>query len=71
VAETVIALSETAYPNVREREAAIKLNCNVKNPFPQTLERGETTGRNFERAARNGANRRSHRLMLYDTYGFL
>lgn len=42
VAETAIALSESAYPNVRTREAAIKAELQrEESQFLKTLERGE------------------------------
>jgi len=51
VAETVIALSETAYRMCANEK---QLNCNVKNHFLKTLERGETTGRNFGAVKQQG-----------------
>ncbi|MEH2260929.1 alanine--tRNA ligase [Nostoc sp.] len=42
VAETAIALSESAYPNVRQREAAIKAELQrEESNFLRTLDRGE------------------------------
>ena len=42
VAETAIALSESAYPNVRQREAAIKAELQREEAnFLRTLDRGE------------------------------
>ncbi|MEE3718318.1 alanine--tRNA ligase [Tumidithrix elongata RA019] len=74
VAETAIALSETAYPNVREREKIIKAELQKEeNRFLQTLERGE---RLLDEILANPENQASKRIKgsdaftLYDTYGF-
>ncbi|CAN1209312.1 alanine--tRNA ligase [Tumidithrix helvetica PCC 7403] len=74
VAETAIALSEIAYPNVREREKIIKAELQKEeNRFLQTLERGE---RLLDEILANPENQASKRIKgsdaftLYDTYGF-
>lgn len=74
VAETAIALSETAYPNVREREQAIKAELQKEeNRFLQTLERGE---RLLDEILANPATQArkaikgSDAFALYDTFGF-
>ena len=74
VAETAIALSETAYPNVREREAAIKTELQrEESRFIKTLERGEKLlAEILERVKQQGTEQIDGRtaFMLYDTYGF-
>ncbi|WP_204138568.1 alanine--tRNA ligase [Halomicronema sp. CCY15110] len=70
VAETAIALSESVYPNVRERETAIKGELEREEArFLETLERGEKLL--AEILAKHpqqisGADA----FVLYDTYGF-
>jgi len=70
VAEAAIALSESVYPNVREREAAIKGELEREEArFLETLERGEKLLADIlERAPKqiSGADA----FVLYDTYGF-
>lgn len=74
VAETAIQLSEAAYPNVRQREAPIKLELDREEArFLETLERGEkllteVIDRERQTPARqiSGADA----FVLYDTYGF-
>ncbi|GAB4549335.1 MAG: alanine--tRNA ligase [Pleurocapsa sp.] len=77
VAETAISLSESAYPNVREREEFIKNQLqNEESQFLKTLDRGEKLL--TEIIDRVGANSRSplrqisgvDAFTLYDTYGF-
>ena len=77
VAETAIALSESVYPNVREREEFIKNELQrEETQFLKTLERGEKLL--SEIINRVGANGRSPEqqisgvdaFTLYDTYGF-
>ena len=70
VAETAIALSETAYPNVRERESAIKAELQrEESRFLKTLERGEKLlAEIVEREQEQIAGRDA--FILYDTYGF-
>lgn len=74
VAETAIALSETAYPNVREREAVIKTELQrEESRFLKTLERGEKLLTEIlERVKQQGREQIDGRtaFMLYDTYGF-
>ena len=74
VAETAIALSEVAYPNVREREDIIKSELSKEeNRFLQTLERGEKllaeTIANSEVQA-SKVIKGADAFTLYDTYGF-
>jgi len=70
VAESAIALSENAYPNVRQRESAIKNELQrEESSFLKTLERGEKLleeilAKSPEQIAGKDA------FELYDTYGF-
>ncbi len=70
VAETAIALSESAYPNVRERESAIKAELQrEESRFLNTLERGEKLlAEILEREQEQIPGRDA--FILYDTYGF-
>jgi len=70
VAETAIALSETAYPNVRERESTIKAELQrEESRFLKTLERGEKLlFEILEREQEQIPGRDA--FVLYDTYGF-
>lgn len=74
VAESAIALSESAYPNVRQREAAIKAELQrEESRFLKTLERGEKLLEEvIERVKRQGKSQISGEdaFTLYDTYGF-
>jgi alanyl-tRNA synthetase len=70
VAETAIALAESAYPNVRNQEAAIKAELDREETrFLKTLERGEKLlaeilAKKPEQISGIDA------FTLYDTYGF-
>ena len=74
VAETAIALSESAYPNVKEREAYIKSQLErEESQFLKTLDRGEkmlaemiADAANLSEAQISGKDA----FELYDTYGF-
>jgi alanyl-tRNA synthetase len=74
VAETAIAMSETAYPDVRERATKIKSELQREEAqFLKTLERGEkllaeviTTVKSQQQTVIPGADA----FKLYDTYGF-
>ncbi len=70
VAETAIALSESAYPNVREREILIKGELQrEESRFLETLERGEkllTEILQKEKTQISGTDA----FTLYDTFGF-
>ncbi|MHC5728245.1 MAG: alanine--tRNA ligase, partial [Nostoc sp.] len=74
VAETAIALSESAYPNVRQREAAIKAELQrEESNFLRTLDRGEKLLEEIiqevkqqEKTSISGESA----FTLYDTYGF-
>ena len=74
VAESAIALSEAAYPNVRERAEAIKAELQrEESSFLKTLERGEKLlEKNIERVKQEGKTQLDGRdaFTLYDTYGF-
>lgn len=74
VAETAIALSESAYPNVREREEYIKSQLQrEESQFLKTLERGEKLlAEIIAKAANLGQKQISGKdaFELYDTYGF-
>lgn len=70
LAETAIALSESAYPNVREREATIKGELErEESRFLETLERGEKL---LSEILASNPVQISGRdaFVLYDTYGF-
>ncbi|MEL6440631.1 MAG: alanine--tRNA ligase [Cyanobacteria bacterium J06621_8] len=74
VAETAIALSEAAYPNVRERSEFIKNQLQrEESQFLKTLDRGEKL---LAEVMANAANSGStvipgqDAFELYDTYGF-
>ncbi|HBB33417.1 MAG TPA: alanine--tRNA ligase [Cyanobacteria bacterium UBA8803] len=70
VAETAIALAEDAYPNVRQREAAIKAELQrEESQFLRTLERGEKL---LDEILAKKPDRISGKdaFTLYDTYGF-
>ena len=74
VAETAISLSETAYPNVREREEFIKAQLErEESQFLKTLDRGEKL---LADIIANAANLGSPKISgkdafeLYATYGF-
>ncbi|PSN18442.1 alanine--tRNA ligase [filamentous cyanobacterium CCP5] len=70
VAETAIQLSEAPYPNVRERDSAIKAELEREEArFLETLERGEKLVAEIlekEQAQISGKDA----FVLYDTYGF-
>ncbi len=74
VAETALALSEAAYPNVREREAVIKAELQrEESSFLKTLEQGEKRlAEILERLAQQEKSQMDGRdaFILYDTYGF-
>ena len=74
VAESAIALSESAYPNVREREDYIKGQLQrEESQFLKTLERGEKILADIIAEAANlSASQISGKdaFELYDTYGF-
>ncbi|MEL7007372.1 MAG: alanine--tRNA ligase [Cyanobacteria bacterium J06588_4] len=74
VAETAIALSESAYPNVRERADYIKSQLErEETQFLKTLARGEKLLADIiARAANLGEQKISGQdaFELYDTYGF-
>ncbi|ARV58229.1 alanine--tRNA ligase [Nostocales cyanobacterium HT-58-2] len=74
VAETAIALSESAYPNVRQRENAIKAELQrEESQFLRTLERGEKLLEEIiAQVQSKGATQISGEsaFTLYDTYGF-
>ena len=74
VAETAIALSESAYPNVREREDYIKSQLErEESQFLKTLDRGERLlAEIIAKAANLSESQISGKdaFELYDTYGF-
>lgn len=74
VAESAIALSEGAYPNVREREVAIKAELQREETrFLKTLERGENLLEDIiQELKQQGKTQISgdSAFTLYDTYGF-
>ncbi|MHC5933327.1 alanine--tRNA ligase [Nostoc sp.] len=74
VAESAIALSESAYPNVRQREAAIKAELQrEESNFLRTLDRGEKLLEEIiQEVKQQGKTSISGEsaFTLYDTYGF-
>jgi alanyl-tRNA synthetase len=75
VAETAIALAESAYPSVRQREATIKAELQrEESRFLETLERGEKLlAEILEKAGKMPAPQEitgRDAFILYDTYGF-
>ena len=74
VAESAIALSEAAYPNVRSREAQIKAElAREEAQFLKTLERGEKLLEEIVDRTKQQANLQisgQDAFTLYDTYGF-
>ncbi|MFN6464476.1 MAG: alanine--tRNA ligase [Nostoc sp. DedVER02] len=74
VAETAIALSESAYPNVRQREAAIKAELQrEESNFLRTLDRGEKLLEEIIQEVKQRGNTQisgESAFTLYDTHGF-
>jgi alanyl-tRNA synthetase len=74
VAETAISLSESPYPNVRQREAAIKAELQrEESNFLKTLDRGEKLLEEIiAKLKEEGKTQISGKsaFNLYDTYGF-
>jgi alanyl-tRNA synthetase len=74
VAETAIALSESAYPNVRQKADSIKAELEREEyRFQKTLERGvKLLEKIVEKAEQEGRQEISGHdaFVLYDTYGF-
>ncbi|MEG4111385.1 MULTISPECIES: alanine--tRNA ligase [unclassified Microcoleus] len=74
VAESAIALSEAAYPNVRRREAQIKAElAREEAQFLKTLERGEKLLDEIVDRTKQQTNQQisgKDAFTLYDTYGF-
>ncbi|MBD2460103.1 alanine--tRNA ligase [Oscillatoria sp. FACHB-1407] len=72
VAETAIALNEDAYPNVRQREPAIKAELQLEEArFLETLDRGEKLLADIlAKVGKAGEISGRDAFILYDTYGF-
>jgi alanyl-tRNA synthetase len=74
VAETAISLSESAYPNVRQREKAITAELQrEESNFLKTLDRGEKLlGEIIQEVKQQGKTEISGEsaFTLYDTFGF-
>jgi len=74
VVETAISLSESAYPNVRVREAQIKAELQrEESQFLKTLERGEKLLDEIIQAVKSQGKTQisgEDAFTLYDTYGF-
>jgi alanyl-tRNA synthetase len=74
VAETAISLSESIYPNLRQRETAIKAElAREEANFLKTLDRGEKLlAEIIQEVKQKGLNSISGEsaFTLYDTYGF-
>jgi alanyl-tRNA synthetase len=70
VAETAIALAESAYPGVRQREKSIKAELQLEEArFRTTLDRGEKLLADLI-AKSTGTISGEDAFVLYDTYGF-
>ncbi len=72
VAETAIALSESAYPDVREREKLIQAELELEESrFLETLDRGEKLLSDIlAKLPKKGEISGRDAFVLYDTYGF-
>ncbi|WP_448603253.1 alanine--tRNA ligase [Thermoleptolyngbya sp.] len=72
VAESAIALAEAAYPNLRQREKAIKAELALEESrFLETLERGEKLLADLiAKQPAKGQISGQDAFTLYDTYGF-
>jgi alanyl-tRNA synthetase len=72
VAESAIAISETDYPNLRQREKAIKAELALEESrFLETLERGEKLLADIiAKLPAQGQISGQDAFTLYDTYGF-
>jgi alanyl-tRNA synthetase len=72
VAESAIALAEAAYPNLRQREKAIKAELALEESrFLETLERGEKLLADIiAKLPAKGQISGQDAFTLYDTYGF-
>jgi alanyl-tRNA synthetase len=72
VAETAIALSEDAYPNLRQREGSIKAVLQLEESrFGETLDRGEKLlAETMAKVGATGEISGQDAFILYDTYGF-
>jgi alanyl-tRNA synthetase len=72
VAETAIALSESAYPNVRQRAQVIKAELQAEESrFRETLDRGEKLLNEIvTKLGGKGEISGDDAFTLYDTYGF-
>ncbi|MBF2072803.1 MAG: alanine--tRNA ligase [Synechococcales cyanobacterium C42_A2020_086] len=72
VAETAIALSEEAYPHVRQRQRSIKASLQEEEArFRKTLDRGEKlVAEILEKGTPSGEISGEDAFILYDTYGF-
>ncbi len=74
VAETAIALSETAYPEVRERTELIKTQLErEESQFLKTLDRGESLLAEIITNTKQATSKQisgQDAFELYDTYGF-
>ena len=72
VAETAIALSESAYPAVRQREKQIKAELQLEESrFRETLDRGEKLlAEMVEKVGKGGEISGHDAFVLYDTFGF-
>jgi alanyl-tRNA synthetase len=72
VAETAIALSESAYPNVRDRETIIKAELKAEESrFRETLDRGEKLLNEIVGKLKGGGEiSGDDAFTLYDTFGF-
>ncbi len=80
VAETAIALSEVAYPNVRDRQTVIQTELKAEESrFRETLDRGEKllneivsklTGKGVQGTVSGGKISGDDAFTLYDTFGF-
>ncbi|MBF2077150.1 MAG: alanine--tRNA ligase [Synechococcales cyanobacterium T60_A2020_003] len=71
VAESAIALSESAYPNLRDRAAVIKAELELEESrFLETLDRGEKLLTDIIKKSKAKEISGQDAFVLYDTYGF-
>jgi alanyl-tRNA synthetase len=71
VAETAIALSESAYPNLRNRAKVIKAELELEESrFLETLDRGEKLLTDIIKKSKGQEISGQDAFVLYDTYGF-
>lgn len=71
VAEAAIALSESAYPNLRDRALVLKAELELEESrFLETLDRGEKLLADILKKSKGKEISGHDAFVLYDTYGF-